>query len=405
MTTTTTRRAVVASAAAAFAAPTFAAPAQLVAEFDRLWSLLDRKYCFFGEKTVDWVAVRALYRPKALAAADADALQAVLQGMLNELYDAHTHMADAPDGAPRWPWRDLWLLNDRAGAVIESVREASDASAAGLRPGDRLLTIDGLTPAQAVAAHRARCLMRPDPEADRYALNVAGSGRLAQPRRIQVERDGRPLNVDVPVLQREDEPDVSHHRLAEGYGYIRIASFAHETAIAAFDQALAELKDAPGLVLDVRRNGGGDTAVARPIMGRFITRPKVYALMRRRVGQSRVNRSLGGLSHETVAPRGPFTYAGPVVVLTDHWSASMAEGFPMGMRGIGRAKIVGQTMMGLGAAVFSETLPVTGARFQYSAEPVYDVADHPRWKLRPDVETPPGADILAAGVAELKRMK
>jgi carboxyl-terminal processing protease len=121
--------------------------------------------------------------------------------------------------------------------------------------------------------------------------------------------------------------------------------------------------------------------------------------MRRRAG-----RGLSAPWTEWVEPRGPFTYDRPVIVLCDRWSASMAEGFPMGMRGLGRARIVGTPMMQLGAAVFPLRLDRTGFELQYSAEPVYDVADRPRWQLQPDVLVPDGADILAAGLAEARRM-
>jgi carboxyl-terminal processing protease len=60
-------------------------------------------------------------------------------------------------------------------------------------------------------------------------------------------------------------------------------------------------------------------------------------------------------------------------------------------------------MMGLGAAVFDVELERTKLGLQYSAEPVYDVNDHPRWKMQPDVLTTPGADILQAGVSELRK--
>jgi carboxyl-terminal processing protease len=252
---------------------------------------------------------------------------------------------------------------------------------------------------RAAAANAPRCLTRPDPAADAYALNVAVSGRRAQPRRLGVLRRGEVRSVDLPLVTATNESDVTSRRLDGGFGLIRIASFANASAVAAFDAALADLRESRGLILDVRRNGGGDTAVARPIMGRFISETLPYAHMRRRAG--------AGLSApwtETVEPRGPFTYARPVVVLCDRWSGSMAEGFPMGMRGIGRARIVGTPMMGLGAAVFEIRLDRTGVEAQYSGEPVYDVAGAPRWLLRPDVEVRPGADILAAGIAELSRI-
>ena len=82
----------------------------------------------------------------------------------------------------------------------------------------------------------------------------------------------------------------------------------------------------------------------------------------------------------------------------------MADGFPMGMKGIGRARTVGTETMRLGAAVFPLRLDRTGVTVNYSAEPVYAVDGTPRWKLKPDVEVAPGADILAVGLAELRRL-
>jgi len=185
--------------------------------------------------------------------------------------------------------------------------------------------------------------------------------------------------------------------LDQGIGYIAIHTFADTDVVAAFEKALVEFRECRGLILDVRGNGGGDTAVARPLMGRFIDGSRDYAMMRRREGAR-----LGELWMESVQPRGPFTYTRPVVVLVDHWSGSMAEGFPMGMRGIGRASIVGTAMMGLGAAVFSLRLDRTGVQAQYSGEPVYDVRGNPRWRMQPDVAVPEGEDILAAGIKALK---
>jgi len=102
-------------------------------------------------------------------------------------------------------------------------------------------------------------------------------------------------------------------------------------------------------------------------------------------------------------PRGPFTYTRPVVVLCDRWSGSMAEGFPMGMRAVCGARIVGQPMMGLGAAVFRLRLDRTGIEAQYSAEPVYDIVDRPRSNLRPDLLVPDSGDTLAAGLRLLDK--
>lgn len=369
-------------------------------DFDELWRTLDERYCFFGEKPVDWRRVRTRYRPMAAQAESDEAFKEVLRQVLAELYDAHTHLAQPPEHAPRWPPFDLLVTPEGPVARVVAVQAGSAAADSGITVGDRIVEVGGLAIGRVAADLGPRCLVRPDPAAYAYSLNVAVAGRRGQGRSLSVVKaDGGRRTVNLALKQRPGEPDVSSRKLEGGLGYIRIASFGDDGAVARFDAALAELRDRRGLIIDVRGNGGGDTAVARPIMGRFITKPALYAMMRRREG-----RGLGAPWRESVEPRGPFTYSDPVVVLTDHWSASMAEGFPMGMRGLGRARIVGAPMMGLGAAVFHIRLDRTGLEAQYSAEPVYDVTGAPRWRMRPDVETEPGADILAAGVAELQRM-
>lgn len=369
-------------------------------DFDELWRTLDKRYCFFAEKQTNWSQVRDHYRPQAVAAKSFAAFEDIIRRTLGELYDAHTHLSNPPEGAPRWPPFDI--LVERAGQDIRvvTVQAGSAAADSGLSIGDRIIAIDGSVIAKSAALHMPSCLSHPDPVAEAYALNVAVAGHRGQARLIQAARGSGPVeNFSLPLKRRSDSPDITSNLLKDGSGYIRIASFANDAVVAAFDKALMALKDTPGLIIDVRSNGGGDTAVARPIMGRFISTPKPYAKMRRRSG--------GNLSPawvEYVKPRGPFTYTKPVVVLADHWSGSMAEGFPMGMRGIGRAQIVGTPMMGLGAAVFSIKLKKTALQAQYSAEPVYDVDDKPRWLMQPDVFVPSGKDVLEAGVSELTRL-
>lgn len=401
---TTSRRAFCAASLAAFATPALAdePPHDITAaqDFDELWSTLGAHYCYFADKRTDWDHVRRLYRPQALAAETSEAFTEVVRQVLCELYDAHTHLADAPDGTPRFPLYDLYAERQDGVVRIAAVQDDSSAADAGIRIGDAVVAVDGRPIDEIIAALAPKCLIRPDPEADAYVINSAVAGRRAMARTMVVRgADGTTRSVALPLKQHSSRPDVEFRTLDNGFGYIRIATFANTDAVAAFDAALLALRQTRGLSIDVRDNGGGDTAVGRPIMGRFITETKPYAHMRRRAG-----RGLSAPWVESVDPRGPFTYTAPVVVLCNHWSGSMAEGFPMGMRNIGRARIVGTRMMGLGAAVFHIRLDRTGIDAQYSGEPVYDIHDAPRWRLTPDVETAPGADILQAGLAELQRM-
>jgi carboxyl-terminal processing protease len=398
---TFTRRSICAGGLAAVSASSWASEpphdATFIEDFDELWRTLAERYCFFDDKRTDWNKVRATFRPLAIAAQADAAFVDIVRRVLAELYDAHTHLSDPPDGAPRWPPYDVLVEPADAAARVLAIADGSAAQDAGLSIGDRIVAVDHV-PIDAVARALAPvCLSRRDPAAEAYALNVAASGRRGAARRFAIYRPGAGRrDIVLPLKTTPTLATIESRRLERGVGYIVIRSFADEATIADFDRALAALRDAPGLVIDVRDNGGGDTAVARPIMGRFITERKAYARMRRRDGAR-----LGAAWTEYVEPRGPFAYGGPVTVLTNYWSASMAEGFPMGMRDIGRARIVGTRMMGLGAAVLRLRLDRTGIEAQYSGEPVYDTKDQPRSALRPDVETRADEDILAAGVADI----
>lgn len=398
-----TRRAFCSAGIALAATPGWAAEplhdVTFVEDFDELWRTLGERYCFLTDKQTDWDRVRSFYRPMAVAAKDDAAFTDVVQRVLAELYDAHTHLSDPPDGAPRWPLFDL--LAERAGDMVRiaAIESGSVAADAGLKIGDRIIAIDGRPIETIIHDLMPKCLVKPDPAADAYTINVAVAGYRGKARLLSVSSTGgTSRTVLLPIKKWPDLPDVESRMLPDGIGYIVIRSFSDTATADAFDKALANLRDALGLIIDVRENGGGDTAVARPIMGRFIRERTAYAIMRRRAG--------AGLSApwtEYVDPKGPFTYSKPVVVLTSHWSGSMAEGFPMGMRDIGRATVVGTKMMGLGAAVFPIRLDRTGIQAQYSGEPVYDTKDHPRWHFVPDVEVAAGRDILAAGIAEVKK--
>lgn len=363
-------------------------------DFDELWTTLRDRYCFFSEKRTDWNRVRALYRPTAIAAPSSEAFVEVLGQVLAELYDAHTSLAEPPVGSPRGPLSDMIVEWRDGRARIGAIADDSGAAETDLALGDVILAVGGQPVETLARALTPRCLTRPDPAAEAYGLGRAVAGIRGQERRYLIARGDASHEVVLPLRPAppQPKPDVEWRRLDDGAGYVVIRSFAEDAVAERFDQALAELRDTPGLIIDVRNNGGGDTAVARPIMGRFIREPKPYCRMRRREG-----RGLSAFWTEMVEPSGPFTYDAPVVVLADHWSGSMAEGFPLGMRGLGRATVVGTQTMGLGAAVFPIRLDRTGVEAQYSAEPVYDVQGRPRWPVRPDVEVPEGEDILAAG--------
>jgi len=119
-----------------------------------------------------------------------------------------------------------------------------------------------------------------------------------------------------------------------------------------FDQVLDSLiqAEAKGLILDLRNTiNGGNTYVARAIMGRLIERKEPFQIHRFREKYDS-GPEIWRSWVEYVEPRGvPFKEA--VVVLVNKWTGSMGEGIAIGLDAMQRASIVGGKMAGLSVEV------------------------------------------------------
>ena len=365
------------------------AAAQKASDVDLLASFVSNRYAYLDVKQTDWPAAVQYYRAKYAAAASDRARFGVLEAMLDELYDARTHLTANYRDSWRLVAYDIWAQPNARGYAVTAVRGESEAQKAGVRAGDALLSIDGSAVSDAIAARRPHFLRSPNTAADEWALLAALSGRHDRVRVLGL-RDANGATAPAP--------DLSSSKV-NGVPYIAIRSFADERVVDEFDRALAGVRDAPALIIDVRNDNGGDTAVMLPIAGRFLAARRLYAWIARRAGPH-----LGSRWPEYIDPHGPWRYGGKVIILVDRWSESVAEGFAMALHDARDATVVGTPMAGLGAAVIKNHLPQNDVDAQISAEPVYDATGNPRSDFKPDVlvdlATASGADpILTAGLA------
>ena len=190
-------------------------------------------------------------------------------------------------------------------------------------------------------------------------------------------------------------------------GFIRFDDLGDQKTVAALDAAMEQLSSTQGLILDLRDvPSGGDSSVALGIMGRFVT--GMFPYQRHRIanyGQPDVERNW----IELVAPRGPFSYRQPVVVLVDHWTGSMGEGMAVGFDAMRRALVVGMPMAHLAGAVSDFRLPKTGIDVAFADEQLYHINGTPRHDWLPSVlindkASPEPDPILATGLRHLKEM-
>jgi carboxyl-terminal processing protease len=135
------------------------------------------------------------------------------------------------------------------------------------------------------------------------------------------------------------------HGVLDGVPYIAIGGWGNQAIRTAdFDAAFERYRDAPALILDVRMNSGGNDQLAFEIAGRF-TRSTVRAgYVKFRNGPAHTN--FGPPNERTVSPRGPWQFAGNVLLLIGRRCASSNESFIVAMAQMPNVVLVGDRTAG-----------------------------------------------------------
>jgi carboxyl-terminal processing protease len=147
------------------------------------------------------------------------------------------------------------------------------------------------------------------------------------------------FNEDKLALPVESEvlPD-------SGLGYIRINTFSDDYNLMArlWERAIQDAIDneVPGLILDLRNNGGGSMGLAMDFAGFFFDKEAVLYQSQYYNANSK---QFEDTDYPTRLQPAPVQYTGPVAVLVSSNCVSACEGFAYAMQHDGRAIIVGHT--------------------------------------------------------------
>ena len=356
--------------------------------FDDVWELVRERYYDPELRGVDWESLGASLRPEAARARDEAEFYSVLRRLLGSLRDPHTRVFPPGESVD---WRvqrfvsvGLSVREIEGAVVVTGFARRSAAARAGVRPGDVVVSVDG-EPAETVVARR---------------LGEPGAGAGAAARRLAVARlfDG-PRGTEVGVvfrrepggrertarLRRELISRVPEFTLRRAAGGVYVASFNifTEEVAARFVRALrAEGGDARALVIDLRDNGGGETEAMTDIASTMLPAGAPLGRFTGRDGRSLIEpRTRASFLS---AAEAPYSFGGPVVVLTGPRTASAAEVFAAALREAGRARVVGEATCGCVLGIRRRhTLPDGG---------VLDISEM-------DYRTAAGARLEGAGVA------
>jgi carboxyl-terminal processing protease len=346
-----------------------------VESFDVAWRTVRDRHWDPALGGVDWDLVRDEYRPRIARAASLDEARQLIDEALLRLRQSHCGIvpADLYDdmacGSSSQRGDVGFRVRVLAGrALVVSVRADTPAAHLGVQPGWELLAVGGtpLAPRLArVAAEYGSSTL------SQLMLTGAIVGLLVGPigetvvldfadgddhtHRVAFERiapRGEPATVGgMPITYVWFES----RRVADGVGYIAFNAFLDpDRTMSQFEQAICDLADTRGIILDLRGNAGGIGGMAMGVAGWFVERADhPLGTMRLRDVSLRF----------AVFPR-PEPYLGRLAILVDGETASTAEILAGGLQDLGRARIFGERTAGAALPSLFLRLP-NGDGLQY----------------------------------------
>lgn len=348
--------------------------------FDAAWEIVYRTHFDTTFNGVDWVALRAELRPQVERGATRAELRTVINEMLDRLGQSHFGLipeeaADALDPADGGDVReqvgeaglDFRLIDEQV--IVTRVIAGGAAEAAGVRPGWIVHVVRGDTVAELVRTSAEVESRRPVPIIvwARVQRRMGGEPGDSVPVTFL---DARNESVSTAIVLRpaSGEPvklgnlptffarlESGMHELPDG-GTAGVVWFSNWMVplVRQLDEAVDRFRDADGIVVDLRGNGGGVGAMIMGVAGHFLNERVSLGTMKTRTttleffaNPRRVN-----TSGERVTP-----YAGPVAILIDGMSASASEVFAGGMQALGRVRVFGETSAGAVLGASMDRLP------------------------------------------------
>ncbi|MFC4557509.1 S41 family peptidase [Virgibacillus kekensis] len=263
---------------------------------------------------------------------DKQLIEGAIQGMLTSLEDPYSSYMDAEtmerfnetiESSFEGIGAEVSMVNGKV-TIVAPIKD-SPAEAAGLRPNDQILSVDGTSVVGM----------------DLYEAVEKIRGKKGTEVVLEVQRDGVSEPFDVTIT-RDDIPVetvYSEVKTIDGKktGVIEITTFSEDTA-KDFSEQLAKLeeKNIEGLVIDVRGNPGGLLNAVEGILKNFIPKDMPYVQIEGPNGKQ-------SKSYSDLEKKKPY----PISVLINEGSASASEILAVAMKEAGY-DVVGTKSYGKG---------------------------------------------------------
>jgi C-terminal processing protease CtpA/Prc len=367
--------------------------------FDAMIELMRNEYAFTEFKHVDWDALIEEYRPlfeEAEANGDSAAYQIALNTFVeNAIPDGHIGIGSEFLGT-------LGLPEDIVGGLGIALQELSDgrviviyvgedspAAEEGIEVGAQITWIGRLPIGEAIAAepglnppYSSDILKRLEqvrgvvrfPVGEEVAITYQNPGETRRTRATLTtveESASRIVSRNTVYGEARDYPlPIEFRILDSGYGYIAIYSFfdSHSVATELWRYAINFMNQqgVPGLIIDMRYNGGGSTAQYVPMAGYFFDERQVIGNSGRYVYDTDEFYFEPRMAEQIIPAPEAERYNGEVAVIVSPACFSACEFFSQMLTTDERAAIVGHFPTGgLGGSISYFFMP-DGVQMQFT---------------------------------------
>ncbi len=225
---------------------------------------------------------------------------------------------------------------------VVAVKPGSDAERKGMKAGDRVLELDGITPTR-TQIWKMKYNYRVMPRTGMRVMLQSPEGKTREIEAMaQVELDPRVNSLSrydyyiQSVREFENEAPLYKHRYYHSQDVViwKMPDFSFDEAMA--KEIIGKVRSSKALILDLRGNPGGYVKTLEVFMGHFFDQDvKVAELKSRKEMKQLIAKSAG-----------KNTFKGRVIVLVDSNSASAAEVFARLMQLEKRGTVIGDLTAG-----------------------------------------------------------
>lgn len=356
-------------------------------DFTEFWNIVNENYAYLKKQNIDWNKVKETYQPQVDAIKDNDEFIKLLENVLNELYNGHSSLnTNLPSSNKLTPsGTDMYVENLNNRFIVQDLRKGFGAEQCGIKVGMEIVKFNDLEVLPQLKQFLPKYTKTYNEQMLQYAIDMLFAGTHNKPRKITTlengsEKDYYPDKVTLPKNEKLIESKVIDGKA----GYIKINNCLYNyDLINEMDKAIDNFSSLKTIIIDLSETpSGGNTTVARAMMGRFINEKLPYQT--HEIDESQYETKQ--LWTEYVIPRKKM-YTGKVIIMVGHWTGSMGEGIAIGFDAMNKGTVIGTKMAGLIGAIDGFKLTETHIGFQIPTEQLYHVNGTPRENYLPKVLT------------------